>query len=306
MFVFYMNNSINYISIPKGLPTKIVQNNRDFKMLVVFYQLKSLYVGGIIHDYTKKYNVIAEKFGISSSKLRSYISILLKMGWVYKDKNKSLVIRSKKMLSEAYGVSKYCYKIKIDVINDLENVIRTLVIKENQEKQVHLLKKKFVNKQMKKEGIAGSSNSQSKLFKKVSKRYRQYVENNFEKLIEKEKKRLYEIGVKEQCFTLINELNKLNPFITTSRFNVSKLLNRRSKSTGSRYVKKLLDKNYLYSDTTNSIIIDIDKQYKDIFIYNTILLDTYNKYYHIFYKKGVIYLKLSNSLTTNESLVLMN
>lgn len=302
MFVFYMNNSINYISIPKGLPTKIVQNNRDFKMLIVFYQLKSLYVGGIIHDYTKKYNVIAEKFGISSSKLRSYISILLKMGWVYKDKNKSLVIRSKKMLSEAYGVSKYCYKIKIDVINDLENVIRTLVIKENQEKQVHLLKKKLVNRQLDKEGRASSS----KILARQTKIIKKYVNNNFENLVEKEKIRLRGIGFHDNCTKLIDEINKLNPFISTSRFNVSKILNRRSKSTGSRYVKKLLDKNYLYSDTTNSIVIDNNRNYMDIFTYNTILLEKYNKYYHIFYKKGLIYLKLSNSLTTNESLVLMN
>lgn len=302
MFVFYMNNSINYISIPKGLPSKIVQNNRDFKMLVVFYQLKSLYVGGIIHDYTKKYDVIAEKFGISSSKLRSYISILLKMGWVYKDKNKSLVIRSKKMLSEAYGVSKYCYKIKIDVINDLENVIRTLVIKENQEKQVHLLKKKFVDRQLDKEGRASSS----KILARQTKIIKKYVNNNFENLVEKEKIRLRGIGFHDNCTKLIDEINKLNPFISTSRFNVSKILNRRSKSTGSRYVKKLLDKNYLYSDTTNSIVIDNNRNYMDIFTYNTILLEKYNKYYHIYYKKGLIYLKLSNSLTTNESLVLMN
>lgn len=297
-----MNNQKNYISIPKGLPSKIIQNNRDLKMLVVFYQLKSLYVGGIIHDYTKKYDEISEKFGISNSKLRNYISILLKMGWVYKDKNKSLVIRSKKMLVDAYGISKYCYKIDVCSINDLENILKTLVLKENQDKQAYLLKKKFVERQLDKEGRASSS----KMLAKQTKVIKKYVNNNFDYLVEKEKKRLREIGLKENCFTLINELNKLNPFISNSRHTTSKLLNRKSKSTGSRYIKKLISKNYINNDISNNIIIDTNRNYNDIYIYHELLLNKYNKNYYIIFNKGSLFLRLSNVYNFSINSILMN
>lgn len=298
-----MNKNITFISIPKGLPSVIVKDNKELKMLVVYYQLKSLYVGGIIHNYTKKYDIIAENFNISNSKLRNYIKILLKMGWVYKQ-NKSLVIRSKKMLSTCYGVSKYCYKIKINVINDLENVIKMLALTENQERQKFLLLQKMVSRKLKSEGRTSSSNYVKE--SKYEKLVKRQVKNNLDNLIEKEKERLIEIAEKKSCFSFIEEFKKINPFITNSRLGISQILNRKSKSTGSRTIKKLSSLNYILEDKVNKITIDKNKKYKDIYIYNELLLDKYNKFFYIEYYRGKITLRLSNTVKYNTNPLLMN
>jgi hypothetical protein len=284
-----------FISIPRGLPTYICKDNSLLKTTTVFYQLKSLYKGGVIINYTSRYSDIANEFNISVSKLRNYIRVLLKKGWVKKE-NKNMILMSKRYISEGFNISKYCYKIKTTELCNLENIFKALAIQENYNKQEHLLKKRLIKKILLKEteGETCSSKGLKKLESNIKKR----VTNNLEDLKQTEYLRFEENPVDSIKKKLIN------PFITLSRKGVAKLLGRKSKSSGYRNITKL-KKNNLVDDQMNYLLIAKDISYNE---YINLRYDYLSNGYYITYNKydNKVYLRLANLIYLKTNLFLFS
>lgn len=224
------------VSIPKGFPTKIQADKKALKGIVIYYQLKSLYVGGTIHNYRKRYQELADTFGISSSNLRSKISLLKEFG-LAKSIGTTLFLRSKSQLIEQYGTSKKCYKI--ECTQDFEAVLLALACAENIEQQKYRTAKKIVDHKLK------ESKDKPKGYIRQVKRY---VRDNFDSIVSIEKKRF--------------QTSYINPFFTLSRKGIARVINRKSKSTGQRWAKKFISLGLL-KESSNLILFKENANYND-------------------------------------------
>lgn len=231
-----------------------MNNNKLLKAIVVLYQLKSLYKSGTIKKYTKRYSELARHKNIncSESRLRNYISILKEYGYVYKDHNKDLVLKSKNKLKEEFGVSKFNYKISNIYISNLELVIKQLVLHENLTKQEYNVKNKLVYYEYGVGKVKGSSDSSFNKLKKI-------VNKNYEHLLKKYQTR-YIQNIQDPTSVKVTDFH---PYVTLSRKGIAKTLNRVSKSTGYRYMKRFKEFDMIEKDTSNSIIIfkNVDYSY---------------------------------------------
>src|SRR5688572_11362852 len=118
-----MQKPIQYISVPKGLPTKIMGDNRLFRAICIFYKLKSLYKSGNIRKYRKRYGELSKYVGCCESNLRKYIGILKEEGLVWSI-NDTLYLKTKNFLKERYNVSKNSYKIDVTELSNLQYILR--------------------------------------------------------------------------------------------------------------------------------------------------------------------------------------
>jgi len=251
------------VSIPKGLPTKIQVDNQVVKGLVIYYQLKSLYVGGTIHNYRKRYQELADTFGISSSNIRNKISFLKQIG-LAESKGATLFLRSKRLLIEKYETSKKCYKI--DCTINFEAQLKALALHENIEQQKYRIARKIVDHKLKE-----SKDKPKKYIKSVIR----YVRENFDNIVQKEKERFQE--------------SYINPFATLSRAGIANTLNRKSKATGHRWAKKFVDLG-LMLELANLVLFRENSTFEECR-----LLNKYSKSHYTF-KNGNTYLVLANNL----------
>ena len=257
------------ISIPKGLPTAILKDGleRDF---TIWYQLKSLYVGGIIKDYTKRYQELADTLGIGNSTLRKYIKRLLSYGWVTK-KGKHLFFISREKLRVKYNVAKAKYKVKPN--ENLLEWVKVRAIKENLNKQIHAYKQKYVDNGLK------DSKDKSQGLKRLFKTQLKDFDNHLSKQQERFRKDVKN-GVK----------GAINPFITLSRLGIAKVLNRKSKYTGSYQMKKFKKANLILKDESNLLF------FKSCSYYEYLKLKSINYTCNYLYKDGKVFIKLSNNI----------
>lgn len=221
------------VSIPVGLLTKA---QADIKPIVVYYQLKSLYVGGVILNYRSRYQELADAFEISSSNLRGKIKQIIKLG-LAESKGKHLFLRSKRKLMDQYQTTRKTYKI--ECTPDLEVVLKALACQENIEQQKYRTAKKIVEYKLK------DSKDKPKGYVRQVKRY---VRNNFDNIVSIEKRRF--------------QTSYINPFFTLSRKGIARVINRKSKSTGQRWAKKFISLG-LMKESSNLILFKENATYND-------------------------------------------
>ncbi len=198
---------------------------------------------------------------------------------------KHLVIRSKKLLTERFEVSKYCYKIDINQgINTLREKFQAISIHENLVKQKYTLISKMVDDEMQKEGELHSK----KLIGKLFNRKKKFITENYDSYVNKYKRRFLE-NIKSFDFSD----QHINPYVTLSRKGSAKTINRKSASTGSNLIRKLKllnlvedEKNHIYLFDYNFSNVNIFNYINEIFHYKYLLID--NK----------LYLRNSNNIKT--------
>lgn len=296
------NKKVEFISIPNGLSSAIIGDDELFRNIVILYKLKALYVGGIVLNYKSRYNELRTKITqyydssdkikhISESTLRKSISYLKKEGLV-KVENGNLLLASKNLLIEKYRVSrKKRTKLKTMDISFLKEKIQTLSVDENLKKQKFIVVNKITVQEISE--IEGTIHSE-KIYKKIYNRRKKHIIQNFESYIEKYKKR-FNFRISNLDFNK----KKINPNITLSRQKVANVLNRKSKSTGSRIIKKLKGYSYI-EDNSNKILLFKDSSYNEYvnLKYNSNLNITNNNI--LFFKDNIYYL-LANNLIVNSS-----
>ncbi len=287
-----MFREVKFISVPNGLPRAIINDNKLFKAVVMFYKLKSLYKSGVIKNYTRRYREIAEHPNVNccESKLRASIRTLRDLGYVCKE-GKNLIIRSKFLLKEEFGVSKFSTKIECQDIKNLEYYLKRLIIEGNIEQQRVRVVEKIVADEYSVGKEKGSP--ESKTFKQLKK----FVSKDFNACLKRQQARY--------AHTVRNNLQSDNsnfyPFLTLSRKGIARNLGKRSKSTGSRYIKKFKDLGYIEKDEPNYIILESDVSYDYYlkFKYNYLdsLLDSNTTgCTHMRFSKGRILLTLANNI----------
>jgi hypothetical protein len=280
---------VKYISVPKGLATAVSKKRTTLKAVCVFYQLKSIYVGGIIHDYTKRTTDIASTFGYSDRKLRTYIKILVDLGLADISKNKSLSLRSSKHIAKMFEVSeKSFHKIKADSLDDIEMVFRALSMQESITKQEHLLKKKIIDSAIKESvGI----NKPTSLSPTAYRRYKSIFSRKYDSLLAKERKRY------TMALSIFANLNRdIFPYATLSRQGIAETFGFKSKATGQRYAKLL--KGLKFINDSNNLVYLRDASYEE---YTMIIQDEVSYDYSYKFIKGAIYKVLPNNISFNDS-----
>lgn len=260
-----VNKKVEFVSVPKGLSSAIIKDDELFRNIVIFYKLKSLYVGGIILNYKSRYEELRNKITqhydssdkikcISESTLRKSISYLKKENLI-KIENGNLILVSKNVLVSKYKVSrKKNTKLKTLDFTFLKEKFQTLSIDENLQKQKFVVVHKITVKEI--SDNEGTIHSE-KIYKKIYNRRKKHIMQNFESYIEKYEKR-FNLRISNLDFNR----KHINPNITLSREKIALSLNRKSKSTGSRVTKKLKSYSYL-NDETNKILLFRNASYNE-------------------------------------------
>lgn len=230
----------NFIKINKGLTTLLAKDNTWLKALSVFYALKFYYKGGIILNISKRYKFFSGELGISESNLRSKIKFLIDQGLIER-KNNNLIFSSFNKIKEKFKIktTKY-YKLEYKSPKELELFLKTLVIKENLERQEYKLQEKIINEELKKFGKIEARTTRNKI--------RKYLKKNLSYLKVKYQKR----ELKDSSNKLFENL-KINNSVTISRNKIANSFGRKSKSTGSRFIKKIKKLSLVLEDTKNIV-----------------------------------------------------
>lgn len=221
-----MPKPVAYISLPKGLPTKLVRSTRELKAVCVLYQLKSLYVGGYICQFGKQAKAIATRFGYSERKLRTYVALLQQLGYLSKPNRHDLRLRGSKRLGEDYGVATTYYRIPTAELANLELLVRAFAVQENLDRQTYTIEQKLKAHYLRDRGIFTSTHQPAAV-----------------------RRALRGFSVADARCTLTSRfvaaaenfeaLPELNPFATLSRHGLARALSRKSKATGHRYALKM-------------------------------------------------------------------
>ena len=226
------------MSFPMGLAPVLAKNNRQLKAAAILYQLKSLYVGGIILDYKKQLDVIADSFGYSKRKLTDYIKMLKEESLAFEDNNGRLSLRSSMYIAQHFGLGQTGFhKIKKSDLSDIETYIKALSIQENLKTQEYNLHAKIMQQEVKaKVGIINPA----ALNPAANRRIRKVLRNSMPELIKNQQERYI------QAITTFQkpEIN-IFPFITLSRQGIASAVSRKSKSTGHRLAKKMIKLGYI-------------------------------------------------------------
>lgn len=242
-----MIQQTKYVSIPKGIPTQLVKSNKELKAVTVWYQLKSLLVGGYIRNFGHHAKDIAATFGYSESKLRKYVAVLTQQGYIERPNRHDLVLRSTTLLRLNHNSAKARYKIASNKLSHLELEIRALALQENLERQQYTLTKKLQERH-----LAGKGNICSIHLMPAAR-----------------KRRLRGFSARQEQVTLQSHLVRdiaalksegpetgLNPFVTLSRQGIARVLSRKSKATGYRYARKLAAAGLLADEKNHVFICD--------------------------------------------------
>jgi hypothetical protein len=270
----------------------------------MLYKLKSLYVGGVILDYRKRYDELSKDplINCSQSNLRKYISILKELNYAWTDKaNKNLFLISKEYLKKEYEVSRYSHKIEVNQSNiggcNLEYVMKGLSINENLERQKHVITKKLRDE---KYDIVSTDKGQNYLDEKRDKKLLSFVKKDYDNLIDKKQKR-YLKDLSQFNFKGINDT--FFPFQTLSRLGLSKCVGRKSKATGTRLMTKLKHMGLIEKDDKNFVVMEYNRSYEEYkqyrFMFDELCLDYKYKFFISYNtRKRTIELRLPNIIQT--------
>jgi hypothetical protein len=225
------------VKIHYGVATKVCPDHALLRSYAIFLRLKSLYVGGCIHNYRSRYDELALKLKISPSTLRNSISFLKNKKFAI-SKDKHLWLISTDKVSEHFGVNKgQGYRLNAD--EPIEYKIQTLAIHENINKQNEAIKTRFINAEL--ESVYGTVKN---IQFRVIKRLRKHLSSLTMKEI---KKRIYHQPAK---------FKGISAHATLSRSGIANLLGYKNKSSGSRLVKKLVGFGFLKDlKTMHSVFI---------------------------------------------------
>lgn len=269
------------IKINKNLATLLAKDNQWLKALSVFYPLKFIYEGGVILNVSRRYSELSKFLEISESNLRNKIKFLRENGLI-EVKDNNLFFISFNKIQKKFKIRTYKnHKLEYKKPKDFYIFLKTVVIKENYEKQEYKLKQRIINKELKKFGTIQAKSIRNKIRKKIS--------SNISFLTEQNKKR-------EPLYSLDNNYKKntINAEITLSRNKIAELFGRKSKSSGTRFVSKVKSK---------GLVIKDEKRI------NRILTNTSNKIIHslelsssYFIFKKCLYQRLSNVLVLSNFL----
>lgn len=280
------NQEITYVSIPKGLATNAVRNNGTLKAYSVFYQLKSLYVGGVILDYRKRAKEIASLFGYGERKLRMYISLLKEQGLVSVEGKNNLSLRSSKSLAAEWKVSeKKFWRISVARLPQIETVFRCLALEENLIQQRYRLANTLVSEAI--TASVGIQNPMSVLQPARFRSLRKAVVCDYERLLQDAQTRHT-----EEVASLTPVSSSAFPWATLSRQGIATVLNRKSKSTGHKYARKFAALG-LIGDENHKIFIG-DFSYDE---YLAFLSTMVNNDYTYQYTDGKVNKVLPNTIT---------
>lgn len=240
-----------YVSIPQGLASIAVQSNRDLKAYAVFYQLKSLYVGGIIRNYRQKAIQIAQTFGYSERKLRTYIRVLSDMNLLEVVNRRDLVLRASKFVSKALGVSKKKFwRVPANQVSSLEDILRVLSLEEKILQQAYRLESKLVNSEI--SSRVGIQKPTSTLQPARLRMLRKAIVQDYGKLLQEKQQRYTETIANLQ--SPVPTTDSIFPWATLSRQGIATVLNRKSKATGHKYAKRFAKLGFI-EDVRNTVFI---------------------------------------------------
>lgn len=215
----------NLIKINRGLVTSLAKDNHWLKAMSVFYSLKFLYSGGIILDISKRYSFFAKKLNISESNLRAKVKFLIQNGLIEK-KNNNLYFLSFNKIKEKFKIKTFKnYKIEYKNPKELEVFLKTLILKENLETQEFKIKEKILSEELKKFGTIEAKTIRNKIRKHLKKYLSHLTENYKKRELSNSKGNL-------------QKKPKINTDLTLSRNKIANTFGRKSKSTGSRFIKK--------------------------------------------------------------------
>lgn len=230
-----MINSKVPTKINKEILPKLVDDTSLRKKLAIYFDLKHLYISSIILNYKSRYKEIADHFGISDSNLRGKIKMLKEDGLV-RSEGKNLVLVSFKKFRKKFNLkSKDSYWFEFTP--HIEEMMDYILLNKNQLKQ----KNAFVKKEVK-ERCADSKDPITR------RKIKQFVNKNYDKIAS----RNLVCGLE----SVVNkDFSKANPNFTVSRQGAAKVLFRKSKSTGSRRIKRLVKLGFI-TDTPHSIFVE--------------------------------------------------
>lgn len=279
-----------YVSIPQGLASVAVQSNRDLKSYAVFYQLKSLYVGGIIRDYRQKTIQIATTFGYSERKLRTYIGLLRDMGLLEVVNRRDLVLRASKFVSKTLGVSKKKFwRVPAAQVSSLEDILRVLALEEKMQQQAYRLESKLVNSEISSRvGIQKPTSLQPARLRML----RKAIVQDYGKLLQEKQQRYTETIANLQSKTPTKD--SIFPWATLSRQGIATVLNRKSKATGHKYAKRFAKLGFI-QDTRNTVFIG-DFSYEEYTEMQETVLGNDFSYQFV---HGEVHKVLPNTITVN-------
>ena len=213
------------IRIYKSLSQKIVHDSNTIKLIALFSQLKSMYVGGIILNYTSRYKQLTAVLDISESTLRKRINQLTTMGLIKKE-GKHISFIAHKKIKELFDLSPKLRKVNLFAFENtkqIQNKIIVTAINENLKQQKYKINKKILSQKIKRLAIQCST-----------------IEENTYSFYAKRIDSLLENQIKRNLKTIkCGRIPKINTQATLSRQGVAKLLGRKSKATGTRWIRKL-------------------------------------------------------------------
>jgi len=264
----------NTIKINRSLVSLVSRDQQWIKALSVFYSLKFLYTGGIILNISKRYGEISEKLEISETNLRSKVKFLIKEGLIERKSNNLIFIGFNKVKEKFKIKTHKNFKIPYKNPKELEVYLKLLALEENFKKQEFKLQENIIKEELKKFGKIEARNTKKKIKK--------YLRSNIQYLTEKYKKRELNYSLNST-----SSKNTLNTDVTLSRSGIAKNFGRISKSTGSRFIKKIKNMGLLLQDekrikkvvknTTKSIIYSLELDSSYFFYKNSLYQRKTNK-----------------------------
>jgi DNA-binding Lrp family transcriptional regulator len=264
------------IRIHQGLPTKIVKDQKLLKAICVFYGLKYLYTGGIILNISKRYKEISKKLEISETNLRSKVKYLIELGLITRENN-NLTFTGFTKIKQILKLKTFkSFRVDYKTPKNLEILIKCLSIEENYKKQEYKLQQKVIKEELKRFGKIEAKNTQKKIIQKIRK--------GIGPLTEKYKQREPNFSINKDSLK-----KEMNPVTTLSRQGVAKLFNRKSKSTGTRFINKIKKHGYVIDDEKR---IDLIYKKFNFNMFRSLELDS-----SYFIYKNNLYQRLPNKLT---------
>ncbi len=290
------------IKVPRKVVREMI-HHKHYKALLVFLQLKPLYVSGVIMNDAGNlpYTQIAAYLGLSVSGLRGKIKQLKKHKLIWVDDDKNFHLASYKtfvcLFQEQFlrRMRKYTYKN----VATADCLIKTSAIRENFRRQEYVLKNKIINKEIfgtvnahvdrikQPEGVIGSflpafsanaspSNDchqgqpRTDLSKTSIKKIRKIILRDYDKLLQKQKW-IYHKQMEQVEFGL----PAINPYVTLSCAGLGRLLGV-SASAGHYQQQKLLKEGVIgvrphYEKINAHVPAVYENRYdmrKDVFSYN--------------------------------------
>lgn len=222
------------IRIHKDLPVILLKDSPMLKSMGVFYSMKFLYVGGIIKDITSRYEEISDRIGISQSNLRGKVKHLIEKGLLRKE-GRNLVFAGYDEIGRLFQLkTKKSFRISHRKAKELETIIKALALEVNFERQRHKVRERIVSEELKRYGKIEAKGIRMKI--------RKYIRKNIGNYAEKYNRRV--------------SPNPRNPFvnckvntdISISRQGLAEMVGRKSKSTGSRIMRKMNSLGLLEAD----------------------------------------------------------